>query len=124
MTALHVYAIHMTSAVPLSVSHPKFVLRTMEVDLIWNNHGRTHMPSIHMLSIFKTKLNSRESALRLMNFFDIKVETCLKLFRLQNNQIKMYKFTIFGRYIYWCLHHVFLRTEVVWSWYFGTCKQS
>ena len=82
MTALHVYAIHMTSAVPLSVSHPKFVLRTMEVDLIWNNHGGTHMPSIHMLSIFKTKLNSREAALRLMNFFDIKVETCLKLFRL------------------------------------------
>ena len=93
MTALHVYAIHMTSAVPLSVSHPKFVLRTMEVDLIWNNHGRTHMPSIHMLSIFKTKLDSREPVIRLMNFFDIKVETCLKLFRLQNNKVIRLKCT-------------------------------
>ena len=100
MTALHVYAIHMTSPVPLSVSHPKFVLRITEVDLIWNNHGRTHMPSIHMLNIFKTNLNSRETVLKLMNFFDIKVETCLKLFRLQNNQIKKNKFTIFERYIY------------------------
>ena len=70
MTALHVYAIHMTSVVPLSVSHPKFVLRTIEVDLICYYHGRTHMLNVHMLSIFKTKLNSRETVIKLMNFFD------------------------------------------------------
>ena len=47
------------------------------------------MPNIHMLSIFKTKLNGRETVIKLTNFFHIKVETYLKLFRLQNNQIKV-----------------------------------